>query len=189
MRMKKLVLPLQGYQNHRNRRNDSANLYYDQLFVSATICTSFFYLVDVRYATALRLLRPYCYTLYIRPPATSCLIPRLQKICELENIKADARALTLLADSHEGDLRSCLNSLQLFATRCKNLTLPIVQKSLERAKKEGSLSAHSVVERIFAKRTAKDRRRLNVATEIEGHRVVDNVVACGEFDRIISGIS
>jgi len=106
----------------------------------------------------------------------------------LENIRADARALTLLVDSHEGDLRSCINNLQLLATRCDNLTLPFVQESLQKAKKEGSLSAHSVVEGIFARRTAKERRRLNLTAEIEGQRVVNDVNACGEFDRIMSGM-
>src|ERR1700738_5257601 len=94
------------------------------------------------YATALRPLRPYCHILHIRPTPPSSLLPRLQKICQLENIKADARALTLLAESHIGDLRSCINSLQLLATRCTNMTLPIVQESLEKAKKEGSLTSH-----------------------------------------------
>ena len=140
-----------------------------------------------RYATALRPLRPYCHILHIRPSPPSSLLPRLQKICHLENIKADARALTLLADSHEGDLRSCINSLQLLATRCDNLSLPFVQECLQKAKKEGSLTAHSVVEEVFARRTAKERRRLNLTAEIEGQRVVNDVNACGEFDRIMSG--
>jgi chromosome transmission fidelity protein 18 len=126
--------------------------------------------------------------LHIRPSPPSSLIPRLQKICNLENIKADARALTLLADSHDGDLRSCINSLQLLATKCNNLTLNVVQESLEKAKKEGSLTSHSVIEGIFARRTAKERRRLNIIGESDGERVVRDVGACGEYDRIMTGI-
>jgi len=144
--------------------------------------------IDCRYATSLRPLRQYCHIVHIRPSPSSSLLPRLQKICHLENIKADARALTLLADSHEGDLRSCINSLQLLSTRCDNLTLPFVQESLLKAKKEGSLTSHVVVEGIFAKRTAKERRRLNLINEIEGQKIVNDVSACGEFDRIMSGI-
>jgi chromosome transmission fidelity protein 18 len=146
-------------------------------------------LTDDRYATALRPLRPYCHILHVRPPPPSSLLPRLQKICQLEKIKADARALTVLVDSHEGDLRSCINTMQLLATRCDNLTLAVVQESLQKAKKEGSLTAHRVVEGIFAKRTAKERRRLNLTGENDGERVVNEVQACGEFDRIMSGTS
>jgi len=63
-----------------------------------------------------------------------------------------------------------------------------VQESLLKAKKEGSLTSHVVVEGIFAKRTAKERRRLNLINEIEGQKIVNDVSACGEFDRIMSGI-
>jgi len=75
------------------------------------------------------------------------------------------------------------------ATRCNNLTLPFVQESLLKAKKEGSLTSHAVVEGIFARRTAKERRRLNLTAEIEGQRIINDVSACGEFDRIMSGSS
>jgi chromosome transmission fidelity protein 18 len=144
--------------------------------------------INFRYATSLRPLRPYCQILHIRPAQPSSLLPRLQKICHLENIKADARALTLLADSHEGDLRSCLNSLQLLSTRCDNLTLSFVQEALLKSKKEGTLTSHTVVEGVFSKRTAKEKRRLNLTEQIEGQRVVNDFLACGETDRIMSGI-
>ena len=144
--------------------------------------------INSRYAPALRPLRPYCHILHIRPTASSNLIPRLQKICALEGLKVDARALTLLADSNDGDLRACLNNFQLLATKCSHLTVQIVQESLEKAKKEGSLTSHDVVEGIFYKRTAKERRRLNITTENEGDRVITDVYACGEYERILSGI-
>jgi len=143
--------------------------------------------VNIRYAPALRPLRPYCHVLHIRPTPSSNLIPRLQKICVLEGLKVDVRALTLLADSNDGDLRACLNNLQLLATKCNHLTIQIVQESLEKAKKEGSLTSHDVVEGIFYKRTAKERRRLNISTENEADRVINDVHACGEYERIISG--
>lgn len=97
--------------------------------------------------------------------------------------------MTLLVDSHDGDLRSCINSLQLISTKCNNLTLSVVQESLQQAKKEGSLTAHTVVEGVFARRTAKERRRLNLTAEVEGERIVNDTSACGEFDRIMSGMS
>jgi len=75
----------------------------------------------------------------------------------------------------------------MMAIRCDNITLPFVQASLERAKKEGSLTAQTVVEGIFAKRTAKERRRLNLMHEVDGQRVINDVHACGEYDRILTG--
>lgn len=74
----------------------------------------------------------------------------------------------------------------MLSTRCNNLTLSVIQESLERAKKEGSMSTHSVVEGVFAKRTSKEKRRLNVL-QGDGMRVVNDVSANGEFDRIMTG--
>lgn len=63
----------------------------------------------------------------------------------------------------------------------------MIQESLAKAKKEGSLDAHAVVEGIFSRRTAKEKRKLNVVGQVEGQRVVNEVNACGEFDRIMNG--
>lgn len=38
---------------------------------------------------------------------------RLQEICENEGLESDLRTLTLLAATTDGDLRSCLNTLQV----------------------------------------------------------------------------
>ena len=188
MRMRKLVVLLQSQQ--KGRKNIRKPLLRPIICICNDLYFHFLTWINwARYATALRPLRPYCHILHVRPSPPSSLLPRLQKICHLENIKADARALTLLVDSHDGDLRSCINTLQLLATRCDNLTLSFVQESLLKAKKEGSLTAHTVVEGVFARRTARERRRLNLTAETEGQRVVNDVNACGELDRIMSGMS
>jgi DNA polymerase III delta prime subunit len=40
-------------------------------------------------------------------------VRRLQQICGFEGLKADARALTTLVGVAKGDLRGCLNTLQV----------------------------------------------------------------------------
>lgn len=50
------------------------------------------------------------------------------------------------------------------------------------------MTSHTVVEGVFSKRTAKEKRRLNLTEQIEGQRVVNDFLACGETDRIMSGI-
>lgn len=40
------------------------------------------------------------------------LIRRLRTICDEEGLGADSKNLTMLAEVAEGDLRSCLNTLQ-----------------------------------------------------------------------------
>jgi len=49
------------------------------------------------------------------------------------------------------------------------------------------LTSQTVTEGVFAKRTAKEKRRLNLTGQIEGQRVVNDFIACGETDRIMSG--
>jgi chromosome transmission fidelity protein 18 len=75
----------------------------------------------------------------------------------------------------------------MLSTRSKTITLQLIQDSLAKAKKEGSLSSDAVVEGVFARRGAKERRRLNISLEDECKRVVTDVGACGEFDRIMGG--
>lgn len=41
------------------------------------------------------------------------LVKRLLEICELEGLKAQSRALTTLVGLTQGDLRGCLNTLQV----------------------------------------------------------------------------
>lgn len=38
---------------------------------------------------------------------------RLQTICEFEGLDTDLRTLSMLADLTDGDIRSCLNTLQV----------------------------------------------------------------------------
>lgn len=48
------------------------------------------------------------------------------------------------------------------------------------------MTNHAVVEGVFSKRTSKEKRRLNVL-EGDGQRVVNDVSANAEFDRIMTG--
>lgn len=41
------------------------------------------------------------------------IVTRLRNICADEGLKADTKSLTLLTEIAEGDLRSCLNTLQV----------------------------------------------------------------------------
>lgn len=38
---------------------------------------------------------------------------RLQDICDLEGLDSDLRTLSMLAETTDGDIRSCLNTLQV----------------------------------------------------------------------------
>jgi len=66
-----------------------------------------------RYATSLRPLRPYARVIRFRKPQPQLLVKRLRDICERETLSADMRVLTGLVEITTGDVRSCLNTLQV----------------------------------------------------------------------------
>jgi chromosome transmission fidelity protein 18 len=65
------------------------------------------------YVPALRPLRSIARIVRFQPPTTGMLVKRLKDICEGEQLKADHKSLTTLVEVAEGDMRSCLNTLQV----------------------------------------------------------------------------
>jgi chromosome transmission fidelity protein 18 len=68
------------------------------------------------YASALAKLRPHARIIRFNRPADVTLVKRLRTICEAESLRADSRALTALVGVAKGDMRSCLNALQVCST-------------------------------------------------------------------------
>lgn len=65
------------------------------------------------YAPALRPLRPYARIIRFRKPQAQSLVVRLRDICQREGLQADTRSLNTLVEMTSGDVRSCLNTLQV----------------------------------------------------------------------------
>ena len=65
------------------------------------------------YAPNLRPLRPLARIIRFTPPTNVMLVHRLRSICVEEGLGADSKNLTMLTEIAEGDLRSCLNTLQV----------------------------------------------------------------------------
>lgn len=59
---------------------------------------------------------------------TISIAKRLQTICELEGLDSDLRTLSMLAELTDGDIRSCLNTLQVKKTDTHILSLTHKQK-------------------------------------------------------------
>lgn len=65
------------------------------------------------YAPTLRPLRPLARIVRFTPPTNAMLVARLRTICAEEGLGADSKNLNMLTEIAEGDLRSCLNTLQV----------------------------------------------------------------------------
>lgn len=69
------------------------------------------------YAPALRPLRSYARIIRFRKPQAQSLVVRLRDICKREGLQSDTRSLNTLVEMTSGDVRSCLNTLQVRVSR------------------------------------------------------------------------
>ncbi|KAI8089045.1 uncharacterized protein BX664DRAFT_126288 [Halteromyces radiatus] len=69
------------------------------------------------YAPVLRPLRMIAHHIQFRKVPMLTIARRLQDICSNEGLDTDLRALSLLAEMTDGDLRSCLNTLQFIRSK------------------------------------------------------------------------
>lgn len=68
------------------------------------------------YASSLVKLRQHARIIRFTRPADIYLTKRLRSICENEGLRAESRALTALVGIAKGDMRGCLNTLQVCNT-------------------------------------------------------------------------
>lgn len=76
-------------------------------------------------AASLAKLRPYAYQIRMSRPADIHTVKRLRTICDAEGLKAETRALGTLVGIARGDLRSCLNTLQVCLATVLFLSTPL----------------------------------------------------------------
>ncbi|KAH7427153.1 hypothetical protein KP509_10G031900 [Ceratopteris richardii] len=109
------------------------------------------------YAPALRQLRQMAKVHVFTQPSVNRVVTRLKYICNSEGYKISARALTVLADHTECDIRSCLNTLQFLNKRKESLnTLDVASQVVGR--KDMTRSAFDVWGEILQKRKPKQGR-------------------------------
>ncbi|GAA5930725.1 hypothetical protein JCM1841_004748 [Sporobolomyces salmonicolor] len=136
------------------------------------------------YAPVLRPLRPLAKIIRFSPPTNTMLVKRLKTICEAENLGAENKHLTLLVDTAEGDLRSCLNTLQFIKRRGATIDEQVI-RSTSLGMKDTGTSAAQVLDRLFK----KPLRRKGVSAGDEKYvgRIVKDVQTSGEYEKISQG--
>ncbi|PWN26081.1 P-loop containing nucleoside triphosphate hydrolase protein [Jaminaea rosea] len=145
------------------------------------------------YAPALRPLRPHCRLIRFQKPTQNHLVSRLKSICEREAISATSRSLSLLAELTQGDIRSCLNALQMAKQKqprkAMNSPLDLTESDIRDAGKDGSTSLSTVWSALF--RTASPRERARKTQPHEGpaltRHLVSLVQSSGEHTRLLQG--
>lgn len=74
---------------------------------------------QIRYAPVLRPLRTIAQIYQFKKPSVRTVVNRLQQICEIEQVPSDTRAFGVLYEMTEGDMRSCLNTLQFIKNKSR----------------------------------------------------------------------
>ncbi|KAF9962640.1 hypothetical protein BGZ72_000060 [Mortierella alpina] len=72
-----------------------------------------------QYAPVLRPLRVIAQIYQFKKPSVRTVVNRLQQVCEIEQVPSDTRAFGVLYEMTEGDMRSCLNTLQFIKNKSK----------------------------------------------------------------------
>lgn len=157
------------------------------------------------YAKSLRSLRPFAKIVKFSPPTNAMVVSRLRTICADEGLKADTKSLTMLTEIAEGDLRSCLNTLQVrpsFSTPNASADCgwgeqfikrrsPTVDANAIRSTsigKDMEASSRAVVTNLF-KKTPRVKGASSNIDDKYVHRLVRDITTCGEQDWIVTSPS
>ncbi|KAK7204763.1 hypothetical protein BZA70DRAFT_279952 [Myxozyma melibiosi] len=126
------------------------------------------------YVSALRNLRPLAEIVSYKRPPVSVVVTRLREICAAEKVAVDSRTLKELVERTDGDVRSCINTLQFDMGGARVGRQSIGQKDI-------GASANAIIGRVF-------RQDKSARTKSERLRaVVEDVERNAEFDKITTG--
>ncbi|KAG0089852.1 hypothetical protein BGZ93_002556 [Podila epicladia] len=169
-----------------------------------------------QYAPVLRPLRVIAQIYQFRKPSVRTVVTRLQQICEIEQVPSDTRAFGVLYEMTEGDMRSCLNTLQFIKNKSKigaqstttttslmagnggGLTVDTLNRATI-GRKDQNKSLFSVWEELFqAPYARKSRSALKVLEEgrdglvkDENNTYVSRMVTLvhtnGDYDKLMQG--
>ncbi|KFH68850.1 hypothetical protein MVEG_05654 [Podila verticillata NRRL 6337] len=150
-----------------------------------------------QYAPVLRPLRVIAQIYQFRKPSVRTVVTRLQQICEIEQVPSDTRAFGVLYEMTEGDMRSCLNTLQFIKNKSKTDVDTLNKATIGR--KDQNKSLFSVWEELFqAPYARKSRSALKVLEEgrdglvkDENNTYVSRMVTLihtnGDYDKLMQG--
>ncbi|XP_058724350.1 uncharacterized protein LOC131595863 [Vicia villosa] len=140
------------------------------------------------YAPALRSLRQVAKVHIFVQPTVSRVVNRLKYICNKERVKANAIALTALAEYTACDIRSCLNTLQFVSKKKETLNAFDIGSQVV-GKKDMSKNVLDIWKELFQrKRTKKMERKSHDRKVSEFDTLYSLISYRGDSDLILDGI-
>ncbi|KAF8599065.1 P-loop containing nucleoside triphosphate hydrolase protein [Ceratobasidium sp. AG-I] len=126
------------------------------------------------YAPSLARLRPIARIIRFRKAQPLLIANRLRDICQTEDLRADARALTALVTVAQGDMRACINTLQFIKSRTDLVTESEISRATV-GMKETEGSVQSAWHDLFTPLTAKTRKLLPGSSVTDSDRYVSRL--------------
>jgi len=138
------------------------------------------------YAPALRPLRDVAKVFRMVAPASARLNGRLRDVCAARGVPADTRALGALSERTEGDVRACLNTLQMLSQEGRGLTLVDVTGG-GAGDKDSTVQARGVWASLLSghvanKRTRKETREAHTAA------LYSQCISFGDNELLMGGL-
>ena len=93
------------------------------------------------YARSLRPLKQLAQCVVFQPPQQQRLILRMAQICQAERFSIDRQALALINEMHNGDIRACLNALQMLRLQGAHVDLKHLRALGGASLKDASMSS------------------------------------------------
>ncbi|ORY96506.1 P-loop containing nucleoside triphosphate hydrolase protein [Syncephalastrum racemosum] len=142
------------------------------------------------YAPVLRPLRAIAHHVQFRKIPTLSVAKRLKTICDSEGLDSDLRTLSQLVEMTEGDMRSCLNTLQFIRSRSTSFTRGMLD-GRDMGHKDMGKSVFSIWEELFnaprAQKMTSVQLSQNELNDRYLSRLTESVSASGEYDKIMQG--
>ncbi|XP_054805256.1 uncharacterized protein LOC129308225 isoform X1 [Prosopis cineraria] len=139
------------------------------------------------YAPALRPLRQVAKVHMFVQPTVSRVVSRLKYICNKEGMKANAIALTALAEYTECDIRSCLNTLQFLSKKKETLNVFDIGSQVV-GRKDMSKNVLDIWKEVFQRKKIKTERKYDNSMLFEVNSLYSIVSSRGDYDLILDGI-
>ncbi|KAI8878823.1 P-loop containing nucleoside triphosphate hydrolase protein [Backusella circina FSU 941] len=142
------------------------------------------------YTPVLRPLRQVAKSVQFKKVPTISIARRLLEICEMEGLESDLRTLSNICESADGDIRSCLNTLQFVRNKSTVLTKEVLEET-GLGQKDMGKSLFTVWEEIFNKPNARHKTSLS-RDDFDDQkkymkRLIQSINVNGELERIIQG--
>ncbi|KAJ2358536.1 Chromosome transmission fidelity protein 18 [Coemansia sp. RSA 2618] len=147
------------------------------------------------YAPVLRPLRQIAQGYQVYAPTAARLAQRLQDVCVQERVDADQWGLLELAKQNEGDMRACLNALQMASERRRRVDADDLKRGAI-GLKDMQKSLFAIWELIFTRADASKaawpalgkRSRAKAPVErTHAAQIIQSVRASGELERVMQG--